>query len=72
MSVEAVDPVFQTKMLDMLEQVGRYVLHEKTREQSEEDGEGERGSGGAGERDEGWTVRRAEEVRELCHHAHSW
>ncbi len=25
-SVEAVDPVFQTKMLDMLKQVGRYVL----------------------------------------------
>ena len=24
-SVEAVDPVFQTKMLDMLKQVGRYV-----------------------------------------------
>jgi 26S proteasome regulatory subunit N11 len=25
-SVEAVDPVFQTKMLDMLKQTGRYVL----------------------------------------------
>jgi 26S proteasome regulatory subunit N11 len=25
-SVEAVDPVFQTKMLDMLKQVGRYAL----------------------------------------------
>ena len=24
-SVEAVDPVFQTKMLDMLKQCGRYV-----------------------------------------------
>lgn len=24
-SVEAVDPVFQTKMLDMLKQTGRYV-----------------------------------------------
>lgn len=26
-SVEAVDPVFQTRMLDMLKQVGRCVLH---------------------------------------------
>lgn len=25
-SVEAVDPVFQTKMLDMLKQTGRYAL----------------------------------------------
>lgn len=25
-SVEAVDPVFQTKMLDMLKQTGRFVL----------------------------------------------
>jgi 26S proteasome regulatory subunit N11 len=25
-SVEAVDPVFQTKMMDMLRQTGRYVL----------------------------------------------
>jgi 26S proteasome regulatory subunit N11 len=25
-SVEAVDPVFQTKMVDMLKQTGRYVL----------------------------------------------
>lgn len=26
-SVEAVDPVFQTKMMDMLRQTGRYVSH---------------------------------------------
>ena len=28
-SVEAVDPVFQTKMMDMLRQTGRYVLQER-------------------------------------------
>jgi hypothetical protein len=30
-SVEAVDPVFQTKMLDMLKQVGRYVSQQQAR-----------------------------------------
>jgi JAB1/Mov34/MPN/PAD-1 ubiquitin protease len=30
-SVEAVDPVFQTKMMDMLKQTGRYVLSREVR-----------------------------------------
>lgn len=29
-SVEAVDPVFQTKMMDMLRQTGRYENYKKT------------------------------------------
>lgn len=35
-SVEAVDPVFQTKMLDMLKQTGRYVPDKITRERERE------------------------------------
>jgi 26S proteasome regulatory subunit N11 len=35
-SVEAVDPVFQTKMMEMLRQTGRYVYHPSCHKSIEE------------------------------------